>query len=165
MRSEVYWINGSWPGRIAIVPRPRGGDWLDDEVAAWARAGLDVIVSLLEADEAVDLGLSREGEVCQAAGLSFLQFPIVDRSVPASRSATLDLVNRLATSLLQGKNIGIHCRQSVGRSSLIAASVLIALGMEPQDALAQIADARGCPVPETPRQLDWVMALAPQAVM
>ena len=125
MKSEVYWIKGSWPGRIAIVPRPRGGDWLEDEVTAWARADLDVIVSLLEEDEAEELGLSREGELCQVAGLSFIQFPIVDRSVPASRDEALDLVNRLETFLLQGKNVGIHCRQSIGRSSLIAASMLI----------------------------------------
>lgn len=147
------------------MPRPRGGDWLEDEVAAWARAGLDVIVSLLEEREAAELGLSREGELCRAAGLSFIQFPIVDRGVPASSNETFDLVNRLATSLSQGKNIGVHCRQSVGRSSLIAATVLIALGKEPQDAFEQIAAARGCPVPETPRQLDWVLAFAPQAVL
>jgi len=164
MKSEVYWINGSWPGRMAIVPRPRGGDWLEDEVAAWAQSGLDVIVSLLEEAEAAELGLSREGELCQAAGLLFIQFPIVDRSVPASGIEALNLVNRLETFLSQGKNVGIHCRQSVGRSSLIAASVLIALGVEPQEALDQITEARGCPIPETPQQLEWVMTFALQAV-
>ncbi|MGH9843461.1 MAG: hypothetical protein ACREEM_32385 [Blastocatellia bacterium] len=35
MRSELYWING---GRIAIVPRPRGDDWLEDKVAAWVQS-------------------------------------------------------------------------------------------------------------------------------
>lgn len=151
------------PGRIAIVPRPRGGDWLEDEVVAWAQSGLDVIVSLLEEDEAAELGLSREGELCRAAGLSFISFPIVDRSVPASRNEVFDLVNRLEKLLMEGKNIGIHCRQSVGRSSLIAASVMVALGMKPRDAFEQIAEARGCPVPETPQQLEWVMAFALQA--
>jgi hypothetical protein len=35
MRPLIYWINTPWPGRLAIVPRPRGGDWLEEEVGAW----------------------------------------------------------------------------------------------------------------------------------
>lgn len=163
MRSAIYWINKSWPGRIAIVARPRGGDWLEDEIAAWANAGLDVIVSLLEEDEAAELGLSQESELCRVAGLSFISFPIVDRSIPASRPDVLALADKLGKLLKQGKNIGIHCRQSVGRASLLAASVLIGLGAEPHDALRQIGDARGCEVPETPQQLEWLLALTLQA--
>lgn len=30
MRATLYWIDGVWPGRLAIVPRPRGDDWLED---------------------------------------------------------------------------------------------------------------------------------------
>ena len=163
MRSEIYWIKGNWPGRLAIVPRPRGGDWLEDEVAAWQQAGLNAIVSLLEADEAAELGLSRESELSHAAGLSFISFPVVDRSVPVSCQETLALADRLGKLLRQGQNIGIHCRQSVGRASLLAASVLIGLGLPPQDALHRIGEARGCEVPETPQQFEWLMASALQA--
>lgn len=163
MKAIVYWINGNWPGRLAIIARPRGGDWLEDEVAAWASAGLDVIVSLLEEDEAAELGLSQEGELCRVAGLSFISFPVVDRSIPASQKDALALAYKLGKLLKQGKNIGIHCRQSVGRASLLAASVLIGLGVEPQDALQRIGDARGCEVPETPQQLEWLLALTLQA--
>jgi hypothetical protein len=64
MRAEIYWIPGSWPGRLGIVPRPRGGDWLEDEIRAWRDAGLDVAVSLLTPDEAAELGLECEEEQC-----------------------------------------------------------------------------------------------------
>jgi hypothetical protein len=30
----LYWIEGPWTGRLAISARPRGWDWLQDDVAA-----------------------------------------------------------------------------------------------------------------------------------
>jgi hypothetical protein len=45
-------IGGATPGRLAIVPRPRGGDWLADEVARLKAAGVDILVSMLEPAEA-----------------------------------------------------------------------------------------------------------------
>jgi hypothetical protein len=51
MNPDLFWIPGPWRGRLAVVMRPRGGDRLEDEADAWRRAGLDVIVSLLEKDE------------------------------------------------------------------------------------------------------------------
>ena len=35
MHTELYWIPGPWLGRLAIMPRPRGGDWLEDEIRSW----------------------------------------------------------------------------------------------------------------------------------
>ena len=82
--ATIYPIRGPWKGRLAIVARPRGGDWLEDEVEAWRAAGLDVVVSLLEQDEAHELGLEDEAKACAARGLKFIEFPITDRGVPAS---------------------------------------------------------------------------------
>ncbi len=160
MKSPIYWIEGNWPGRLAIVPRPRGNDWLEDEITAWQQAGLGIIVSLLESDEADALGLSQEASLCEAARIEFISFPIVDRSVPIVRQAALELAAKLVRQLRQGKNIGIHCRQSVGRASLLAASVMMALGVSPENSLRKISEARGCPVPETAQQYEWLMAFA-----
>jgi hypothetical protein len=30
----VYWINNQHTGRIGLMPRPRGGDWLGDEIVS-----------------------------------------------------------------------------------------------------------------------------------
>jgi hypothetical protein len=57
MRTELYWIERPWRGRLAIMPRPRGGDWLDDEIQSWRRSGVDVVVSLLTREEESDLNL------------------------------------------------------------------------------------------------------------
>jgi len=28
MLTELHWVDGPWPGRLAVAARPRGGDWL-----------------------------------------------------------------------------------------------------------------------------------------
>ena len=66
MNPELFWVPGPWRGKLAVVARPRGGDWLEDEASGWHRAGIDVVVSLLEEEEADDLGLAREGDVTAA---------------------------------------------------------------------------------------------------
>lgn len=156
MKSEIYWIDGPWKGRVAILARPRGGDWLDAEVRAWAEAGLDVIVSLLTKEEIEDLNLNQEAEMLKAEGISFISFPIIDRSIPSSRNNVLDLINELDRLLAEGKSIGIHCRQGIGRSALIAASLLVRSGLEPEEAFRKVSIARGCSVPETSEQRKWV---------
>ncbi len=45
-----YQIEGPWQGELAIIPRPRGGDWLEDEIDALKRAHFDVLVSILSKD-------------------------------------------------------------------------------------------------------------------
>ncbi|MGH9838389.1 MAG: tyrosine protein phosphatase [Blastocatellia bacterium] len=164
MKSEVYWIEAPWPGKLAILPRPRGGDWLEDEVRAWREAGIDVVVSLLEAKEAADLDLAQEAELSRAAGLEYHAFPIVDRSIPTSRQSALDLLGDLTHTLAEGKNVGIHCRQGIGRSALIAASLLVLSGLDVEPAFEKIGVARGCPVPETSEQREWVRQLANSAM-
>lgn len=156
MRAELYWIAKTWPGKLAIFPRPRGGDWLADEVQDWVAAGLQVIVSLLTAEEVAELGLIEEAELCRLHGLEFISFPIVDRSVPTSRAETLRLASRLADLLKEGKPVGIHCRQGIGRASLIAACTLNQIGVSAAAAFALIGAARGLVVPETAEQERWV---------
>jgi protein-tyrosine phosphatase len=155
MKAEIYPIAGVPAGRLAIMPRPRAGDWLEDEVASWRGSGLDVIVSLLEDGEVAELGLQQEQELCEQAGLTFLRLPIPDRALPGSRQEVARLVEALVDRLRQGCGVGIHCRIGVGRSALIAACVLSARGMPLDAAWAAIAKARGLSVPDTAEQRAW----------
>ena len=41
MRTDLFPVAGPWPGSLAVMPRPRGGDWLEDEVRAWRTAGVE----------------------------------------------------------------------------------------------------------------------------
>ena len=160
MRTDPYWIEGSWGGRLAIVARPRGGDWLDEEVRSWRCSGLDVVLSLLTPDEIVELDLTQEETQCEANEIQFLSFPIVDRGVPLSRKATSDLARELGQILYDGKRVGIHCRQGIGRSALIAACLLVSTGVDKDDAFQRISAARGHSVPDTVEQKEWVAKFA-----
>ena len=153
---NLYWIEGPWPGRLAIVARPRGGEWLADDVSAWRRTGVDVIVSLLTLGENAELDLSQEADAANKQELQYFSFPIADRNIPASVVATQNLVQQLAGLLSEGKNVGLHCRQGIGRSGLLAASLLVHSGVGVDKAFERIEKARGCPVPDTAEQRHWV---------
>src|ERR1700720_3036154 len=104
MKAAPYWIEGPWPGRLAILPRPRAGDWLEDEVRSWRAAGIDVVVSLLMNEEMAELGLAGEAQLCRANGVEYVAFPVLDRGVPSSAKATAELVRRLEAELAGRKN-------------------------------------------------------------
>ena len=131
MRTELFWIEGPWPGRLAIMPRPRGGDWLEEEIQAWRQAGIDIIVSLLTPDEYAELNLVEEGNLCRTNGIEFMSFPIIDRTVPTSMDEFFGLATALVGKLANGKNVAVHCRQGIGRAGLLAICLLISSGIEP----------------------------------
>jgi len=160
MRTDLYWVPGPWAGRLAIMPRPRGGDWLEDEIQAWRRSGVDVVVSLLTSDEIADLSLADEAALCRANGIEFIPFPVPDRGVPSSKEAVLELVTKLGEQLAVGKNIAVHCRQGIGRAALVAICLLVLSGIDPEAAIRQVSAARGCPVPETTEQRRWIADFA-----
>jgi len=156
MPTKLYWLDEAWAGRIALSARPRGGDWLADEVADWKRAGIGGVLSLLESREEADLSLQREADEARAQELEYSSLPIPDRGVPASEAKLAQALERLDRSLLGGKNVLIHCRQGVGRSGLVAACLLVRNGMSPGAAVEKISAARGVTVPETTEQREWI---------
>lgn len=164
-KPELFQIPGPWRGHLAVIPRPRGGDWLDDEAKRWRCGDIDVVVSLLEDDEAAQLDLQDERAAAESCGIQFISFPIPDRGVPASTRAALSLIANISSALEKGKNVVVHCRQSIGRAGLIAAGALIASGSAPDEAINTVSAARGLSVPETTEQVDWLRRLpSPMAV-
>jgi len=118
---DVFWIEGDPKAALAIVTRPRGDDWLEDELLRLKRQGIDALVSMLEAEEADSLGLSEEASLTEKTGLSFVSYPIPDRTTPADLPSFHIFATRLAIRLAAGEHIGIHCRGSIGRASIAAA--------------------------------------------
>lgn len=161
MKSVIYPITAAAPYRISIVARPRGNDWLCEEVSAFSREAIDTLVSMLTEEEADELGLAQEEAECAAAGIQFVNVAIADRSVPSDKDAFLGSVERLAELVRACRHVAIHCRASIGRSSLLAASVLIRLGWDGNAAFDAVQIARGCVVPDTFEQRSWVMSNIP----
>jgi len=159
MKPDLFWIPGPWQGRLAVAARPRGGDWLHDEVMAWRKVGLGAVVSLLEDNEAAQLDLAHEGSALESTGIRFISFPIPDRGVPASTHQALSVLGNIGAALEQGQNIAVHCRQGIGRSGLVAAGLLVMSGMGVEKAIDVVSAARGLAIPETPEQLQWIKHL------
>lgn len=156
MYTQPHWIDFPSPGRVAIMPRPRGGDSLPEEIWGLRSGGAQVVVSLLTRAEEKEMGLREEASRCRAAGLEFVSFPIEDRSIPSTSQDLFVLVKSLDGRLKEGKSVVIHCRAGIGRSGLVAACLLVLRGIPVDTAWQRLIDGRGCPVPDTPEQRDWV---------
>ncbi|MBI2834181.1 MAG: dual specificity protein phosphatase family protein [Acidobacteria bacterium] len=117
-------------------------------------------MSLLESEEEVQLVLEGEAAAAAASGIEFRSFPIPDRGVPASKQSVAELVRVIVDALDRGRNVGIHCRQGIGRSALIVGAVLVAVGQAPATALKAIKESRGLEVPETEEQRQWLKDFA-----
>jgi protein-tyrosine phosphatase len=156
MWTELYWVDGPWPGKLALAARPRGGDWLEDEIANWRGAGIDAVLSLLMPQEEHDLDLTAEGPETKAHGMEFMSFPIPDREVPSSEAQMASTLHKLDKALSSGKNIVVHCRQGVGRTGLVAACLLVSKGVPPDTAVMTLSAARGVEIPETSVQRHWI---------
>jgi protein-tyrosine phosphatase len=144
-------------GKVSITPRPRGGDWLDDEMLALHAAGVDVLISALTDGENRELGLTGEARAAERAGLVFQALPIEDLCTPADSGMFLAALGDLAAQVNAGRQIAVHCRASIGRSGMISALLLSRNGWEPDAAMAHLSELRGTTVPETDEQRRWVL--------
>lgn len=161
MRTELFTVDRDGAaGRLSTMARPRGGEWLAEELGALARDGVDLLVCLLTDNELIELDLLQESDLAAAAGLRFVRFPVPDLEVPGP-GPTASLVHELTQELLADANVVLHCRAGIGRSSMVAAAVLVAEGRTAEEAWARVAEARGLPVPDTDAQRAFVAALDP----
>jgi len=154
--TNLYWIAGPWPGKLALAARPRGGDWLEDELRAWHRDGVSTVLSVLTQGEEEDLDLTAESRSAKHVGLKFLSLPIPDRQVPSSLSEVAPVLGDVDADLASGRNVVIHCRQGVGRSGLMAACLLVLRETDSETAVVELSRARGTSVPETEEQRRWI---------
>lgn len=153
---QIFWVEGVQPGRLGFCARPRANDWLDDELRGARADRVDVLVSLLEASEAAELGLSDEGDAAVRAGLEFWSFPIADRRPPQVAAEADAFAQRLHAAVTGGRSVVVHCRMGIGRSSLIAGAVLVLGGATSDEAWARLSLARGTVVPDTFVQKTWL---------
>jgi protein-tyrosine phosphatase len=161
MPTDIFWIRAASRGRLAVMPRPRGGDWLEDEILHLKQSGIGVLVSMLTPEEESLLELEDEAALARRHGLEFHSHPIPDRDVPGSAREMWALAGSLAEQFREGRQIAVHCRMGIGRSPLLLACILVRSGLRPEDAWEAIGDARGCVVPDTLEQRNWLSRTAP----
>lgn len=159
MFTRIYWIHQfDNDARLGIMARPRGNDWLECEIANLKKQNIGCIVSLLENEEIYELGLRKEEEIANKYGIEFINFSIADRDIPKKNDKVDLLIDNLSNQLNDGLSTVIHCRIGIGRSAIIAASILLKKGLDADEIIEKITETRGIQVPDTDEQLNWLKA-------
>jgi protein-tyrosine phosphatase len=156
MKSNLCWITAPGSRRLGVMPRPAGGDRLEDEIRVLRQEGVEVVVSLLQPEEALVFGLEDEAPRCAAAGIEFLSHPIPDHDIPSSTEDALAFIREVHQRVEHGRATAIHCFAGIGRTGMVAAGVLMLQGLPLPDALRLLQEARGFPMPETAAQRRWL---------
>jgi protein-tyrosine phosphatase len=156
MIPETYYIKDIAKGGLAIMPKPRGKDWLEDEIKGLKNLGYELVVSFLEKSEEIELQLTEERSFCEQSDIEFVSFPIPDRGVPDDKEF-LNLVSKLYQKIFQGKKAILHCWGGIGRAGITASSILIKHGLTGEEAFQKVSEARGLQVPDTKEQKLWVL--------
>jgi len=138
------------------MARPGGAQALRNDLASLVSIGVDGLVSMLPPDEASRLGLGHEATIAADLGLEFRSVPVVDFGVPDDDLA--DASAWIRALLSTDAHVVVHCHGGIGRSSMLAAAVLVDDGFDADAAWAAIGDARGRPVPDNEAQRVWLGA-------
>jgi protein-tyrosine phosphatase len=162
MCPTLFTTKRTGPGCLSTMARPAGGDRLPDEMRDLAAAGVTVLVSMLSDSELAELDLAKEGDAAESAGLVFHRLPTPDRHVP-DPVRVLALAGQLRSRLNEGASIVVHCREGIGRSSTLAAAILVLDGIAASAAWDLISAARGMAVPDTTAQRDFIDNLEPSS--
>ncbi|UZR95858.1 protein-tyrosine phosphatase family protein [Chondrinema litorale] len=153
---RIYWVDELQSGKIGMMARPRGNDWLEDEIKKLSLKNVDILLSLLETQEIRELELEEEAYFCKKYNLQFLHFPIQDRNIPENKKAFIRLVSFLASQIKLGKKIVIHCRMGIGRTATVTAALLIKCGFSAKGIFEFLKQKRELQVPDTEQQIKFI---------
>lgn len=141
-------------GRIGITfcpgkhdPAAITGAWARDltadveVIAAW---GARLVLTLVEQRELTQLKVPELGEHIQARGIAWRHLPIADYSTPSAafETAWQTQGREIRALLREGVDVLVHCRGGLGRAGMIAARLLVELGMAPEDAIREVRRVR-----------------------
>ena len=157
MQAEMYKVGTIGKGFFAIMARPSLEQGDPASVVNISRLGINLVVSLLENNEARTLGLDAERELVKGLGMDFVSFPIPDMGIPTSVEEFASLSKMLLKQVDAGVNTLVHCHAGIGRSGLMAAGILLHCDLDPQQAFAHVSKMRGIRVPETSEQEHWLI--------
>ena len=163
---RVDFLRAGLPGRIgiAMAPGQKDGRIWDRDLRRDLQRLRDhyetaLLVSLIDSAEAESLQLGHLEAMAAGAGITVAKLAIPDGSVPPSQEACVKLVDQILGVAFTGATVVIHCREGRGRSGLVAAACLTALGRDPAEALSATRAARPGAV-ETADQAEFVCRFA-----
>jgi protein-tyrosine phosphatase len=150
------------PGRLLLHSMPGRFETIERVWQQLKSEAVGAIVCLNEEYE-IRLKSSKYADALETGTVpcSVVPFEIREGGVPADRHAFWALANDLANRLRCGEALLIHCAGGVGRTAMLAVSVLLALG-EPFNE-AESAVSRAGSIVETIAQIEMLSWCAAQA--
>lgn len=142
------------PGRLIAGRHPS---------AHGADGAASQVHDLVEEGVTLFLDLTHAGELEPYAALvgppaRYLNLPIRDFSVP-TREGLVATLDEIDAELASGGAVYVHCWAGCGRTGVVVGSWLVRHGVDADEALRRIAEARGLGCPQTLEQrrfvLDW----------
>jgi len=117
---------------------------LIDDLLAIRSWGASVVITLLEDTELQDLGVRELGRHVVDLNMVWLQLPVRNMAVPDERfdEKWRVVLPSLCNLLREGQRILIHCREGIGRAGLVAARLLLELGVPAAESLKIVRRAR-----------------------
>lgn len=125
-----------------------------DAISAW---GARLVLTLVEPAELVALQVPDLGAEIQRRGMAWRHLPIADYSVPGEAFEQQWATHgaEIRALLRDGADVLVHCKGGLGRAGMMAARLLVELGMSPEEAIREVRRARKGAI-ETPSQLALV---------
>ncbi|WP_374318020.1 cyclin-dependent kinase inhibitor 3 family protein [Aquabacterium sp.] len=143
-------VTGAWARDLAVDL---------DAIAAW---GAKLVLTLVESHELQMLKVPQLGRAVQDRGMSWVHLPIADYSVPTElfEQDWLTHGREIRALLRHGHDVLVHCKGGLGRAGMMAARLLVELGVAPDEAIRTVRKARKGAI-ETPSQLAVVRQAQP----
>jgi protein-tyrosine phosphatase len=145
------------PGRLLLHSMPGRFEAIERVWHQLRSEAVGAIVCLTEKYE-IRLKSSKYAEALEAGTVpcSVLPFEIREGGAPEDRDAFWALANDVANRMQSGEAVLIHCAGGVGRTAMLAISVLLSLG-EPMNEAERVVSRAGSMVETIPQieMLSW----------
>jgi len=156
MTAALHVIAGLGSGRLATIAHPRGDGWAAEQLSELADTGVTILVSALTTAEQQRLGLGGTAAEAAKLGVDFVSFPPSEGGLPRDEAAkVVSLAFRLAAHVRAGRFVATQCFGGVGRSTLLACTTLVLLGIGPGESLRRVTGGSEMPVTR-----DWLHELS-----
>jgi protein-tyrosine phosphatase len=125
-------MTGAWERDLAVDL---------DAIRDWGAAA---VVTLLEPQEMKLLNVERLGAEVLSRHMEWFHLPIVDVSIPDApfEKGWHSAGERLRSLLRSGRDVLVHCRGGLGRAGMIAARLLVELGVDQRTAIDGVRAVR-----------------------
>lgn len=159
-------------GRIGITFCPgkhdrfaHTGAWerdLGSDLDAITEWGAKLVLTLVESTELTALNVPHLGQEIRDRSIKWRHLPIADYSVPndAFEQQWVTQGREIREMLRNGNDVLVHCKGGLGRAGMIAARLLVELGMDSEEAIRSVRRERKGAI-ETPSQLALVRRTVP----